>query len=267
MKKLMRQIIIIIAFFSCFNMGAQELQVGYSLLVIKDPTTPQEALRKIPYKTLYRADYKVPDLARLGLNDANMSFNTYPQSDRAYAIKVYEDAQYKGNSEILQIPTGLLLNTKWAHSISSFQLLQRKGTDYVGGGGGSSFDDNPTSPQGRIITICIWSGNLIDAIRVDRVNELGKVVIGKKHGGNSGKLTTIILQADEFITKIGGRSGAYIDNLTFTTNKGKFYSVGGTGGSPFVEKDFYGPDALKGMSGNSGVYLDGISFWGYSNKF
>lgn len=265
MKKIMRQVLIIPILFFSFNAVAQ--RYAASLEIIKDPVTLSDVYNKQVFKSFGYSDYKVPDLVPFGLNDASMAFRIRGGASYSkYALKVFEDTQYKGDYDLLQLPTGLLLNTKWAHSISSFKLLQKRETDYIGGNGGHAFDEGryKTSLKNRIATICIWSGGFINAIRIDRINEFGKLVIGEKFGGNDGKFTAITLQNDEYITRIGGRSGVYIDKLIFYTNKGKVYELGGNGGSPFPEIGLSGSDAIKSISGRCGVYLDGISFWGYS---
>ena len=127
---------------------------------------------------------------------------------------------------------------------------------YIGGTGGNLFNDINTNA--RISAVHIWSGSWIDAIQVDRMDQNGKTIIGQKHGGNGGSLTTIKLALGEFINKISGRNGTLIDHLTFYTNYGRIFSLGGNGGNPF--NDIHLNDGLKNISGRASNSLDGIKF-------
>lgn len=125
-----------------------------------------------------------------------------------------------------------------------------------GGEGGSSFDDSHRFGEwGRIQRIVVRSGTKIDAITVFYANgnRLG-------HGGTGGSEHTIDLAADEIITKVEGRSGKVIDQLKFTTNKGKTHGpYGGSGGSPFTV-NFGANKALHYVFGRSGNLVDQLGF-------
>jgi len=127
---------------------------------------------------------------------------------------------------------------------------------YIGGTGGNPFND--INMNAHISAVHIWSGSWIDAIQVDRMDQNGKTIIGQKHGGNGGTLTTINLALGEFINKITGRNGTLIDHLTFYTNYGRVFSFGGNGGNPF--NDIHLNEGLKNISGRASSALDGIKF-------
>jgi len=62
------------------------------------------------------------------------------------------------------------------------------------------------------------------------------VVEGQKHLGShwkGGKEEVIELGPDEYITHIFGRNGDIMDNFGFSTNKGRKFDFGGSGGDPF----------------------------------
>ena len=65
----------------------------------------------------------------------------------------------------------------------------------------------------------------------------------------------INLAPNEFITRVEGRSGSLVDQLTFYTNLGKKYGpYGGPGGNPFEIAGCVG-----GFAGRSGSLLDAFA--------
>jgi len=69
----------------------------------------------------------------------------------------------------------------------------------------------------------------------------------------------INLGEDQYITKVTGRSGEYIDQITFKTNDGIVYGpYGGSGGDSF-EFDF-GSNVLLYIFGRSGWWIDQLGF-------
>ena len=104
------------------------------------------------------------------------------------------------------------------------------GTAIFGGSGGTAFVDNVSRVR-RIARIEIRHGGYVDALQLTWEMEDGSRVQGPWRGGGGGNLTQLELDPGETIVKITGRSGAYVDQLTFYTNKGRMLGpYGGSGG-------------------------------------
>ncbi|MBN9285118.1 MULTISPECIES: hypothetical protein [Flavobacterium] len=106
-----------------------------------------------------------------------------------------------------------------------------------GGDGGSEFAAD------YIQSIGIYAGKEVDSITIN----------GKKHGGGGGgDAGTLILSSDEYISEITIRSGARIDKLMLTTNKGRTIGGGGGGGGETVLKGI----RVVAIGGKSGSRVD-----------
>lgn len=125
---------------------------------------------------------------------------------------------------------------------------------------GALFDDYATydpAIQGVITKITVYGDNAVSGINVTYAG--GQVTM---HGGESGTAHHIELSDNEFITRVTGRSGWAIDQLTFTTSQGKtFGPYGGDGGSEFSadfsEKAFV---AIAGQEDRSATAIQSIQF-------
>ena len=79
------------------------------------------------------------------------------------------------------------------------------------------------------------------------------------HGGHLGGHSVFYLRNGEKITRIYGRTGLLVDQLTFYTNHGRrFGPYGGHGGGQSIDID--NSSGLKYISGKSAALVDGISF-------
>ncbi|MEA3016447.1 MAG: hypothetical protein QOI38_1169 [Sphingomonadales bacterium] len=130
-------------------------------------------------------------------------------------------------------------------------------TGLHGGPGGTAFADPiPVPGQTFIKQIVIRSGTFIDAISTTYVNPDGSTTVSS-HGGTGGQPTTIKFNPGESIIAVTGRSGKFVDSLTFlTSDKRVFGPFGGGGGSPFVVNA-----NILGFVGRSGTFLDSIGFY------
>jgi hypothetical protein len=128
-----------------------------------------------------------------------------------------------------------------------------------GGGGGPFFDINPTTyiqQQSSIANVQLRSGGYVDALIVTYQTNKGSQQF--KHGGDGGNLSALLtLLPGQFVTRIFGRSGEYVDNLTVQLSDGRTVGGGGGGGGPY---DWSVPSGsfVLGFSGRSGGYLDQI---------
>lgn len=123
-----------------------------------------------------------------------------------------------------------------------------------GGNVGDPFDDREDGEEfGPIREIVIQAGDRVDAIRV--VYHGGFV---RAHGGAGGSEHRITLAPDEYITKVSGRSGEKLDQITFTSNKAVYGPYGKPGGEPFVID--FGGQALRHVFGRANTEIIQIGF-------
>lgn len=131
-----------------------------------------------------------------------------------------------------------------------------------GGGGGISFSDDVLvmDPMAvGISSIAIRSGSYVDSLQVTYLRADGSTYTPPAHGGLGGDLTTINFATGEYITALLGRSGRYVDQLTFLTeiprsgDRNTYGPYGGDGGASFVVNA-----EVLGFFGRSGQYLDAI---------
>lgn len=132
------------------------------------------------------------------------------------------------------------------------------GTSVYGGSGGTIFEDieNVVPPTGRVRGIRIWSGQYIDSLQIIYELPDGSLLNGPRHGGTGGDLHYFQLDFDEYITRIEGRYGNYVDKLRFVTNKQTTEYWGGSGGSTNFSIDV--PDGSS--------ELDAMEFIGFSGR-
>jgi hypothetical protein len=128
-----------------------------------------------------------------------------------------------------------------------------------GGNGGSSFDDShDIDAWGPVRQIVVRHGSEVDSIGVFWAN--GNFL---NHGGTGGSETVINLDPDELISRVDGRSGDRLDQITFRSNKRVYGPFGGSGGAPFTVD--FGGKALHYLFGRSGSEVDQVGF-GFGNQ-
>ena len=123
-----------------------------------------------------------------------------------------------------------------------------------GGGGGSPFDDLAAAggSVNAITKIVVRSGSYVDNISTTYAKTGGGTYVGT-HGGGGGAASTINLASGEKIVGIKGRSGSFLDQVSFV--------VRGPGG-----QKVYGPYAARrrtvqleaeiDLIGRRGTYVD-----------
>lgn len=132
-----------------------------------------------------------------------------------------------------------------------------------GGTGGKYFSDGPISGQSssvprRLVEVRIRSGVFIDAIQTVYENSAGQKYTSPLHGGSGGTLSVFKLAPGEYITRISGKYGWYIDSLLIETNKGHAKGWGGTGGAANYTYTAPPGSSIHGFFGRSGKYLDAV---------
>ncbi|CAL9135652.1 unnamed protein product [Musa textilis] len=128
-----------------------------------------------------------------------------------------------------------------------------------GGNGGSAFDMGPAH---RIISVTIFSGDVVDAVDVT-FNYYGKTET-RHFGGSGGNPHKIVLEEDESLVGMEGEFASYhgvvvVGKLGFTTNKNAYGPFGNTGGTPFSLPIAAGK--ISGFFGRDGQFLDAIGVY------
>lgn len=131
-------------------------------------------------------------------------------------------------------------------------------TDIAGGRGGTSFADDQYPSDARIVEVQIFAENWVDALQVTYGLADGRTVTGAKHGGSGGRSNVFRLDSDEYITRISGRYGDYIDSLRIHTNKRTSPVFGGSGGEREFQLNVPARNQAIGFIGRCGRYLDAI---------
>ncbi len=132
----------------------------------------------------------------------------------------------------------------------------------VGGTGGKPFDDIPPSSQMEIGGVLIRSGSYLDQLQlIYRDPSSGQLVLGQAHGGNGGQPSGFVLNPGEYLTGVSGRTGSYVDSITFQTSQGRTFGRfgGGGGGTDYqLPAPTQANLELFGFYGRSGAYVDSI---------
>lgn len=109
---------------------------------------------------------------------------------------------------------------------------------------------------GGIKTIVVNAGKYVDRIGV--AYEDGTHFSA---GGNGGSRSRIDLANHEYVVRVDGRSGALLDQIKFTTNRGRVFGpYGGNGGAPFSVDFSKDKLALLCFYGRSGSLIDQLGF-------
>nr|4PIT_A Chain A, Ripening-associated protein [Musa acuminata]4PIT_B Chain B, Ripening-associated protein [Musa acuminata]4PIT_C Chain C, Ripening-associated protein [Musa acuminata]4PIT_D Chain D, Ripening-associated protein [Musa acuminata] len=128
-----------------------------------------------------------------------------------------------------------------------------------GGNGGSAFDMGPAY---RIISVKIFSGDVVDGVDVT-FTYYGKTET-RHYGGSGGTPHEIVLQEGEYLVGMAGEVANYtgavvLGKLGFSTNKKAYGPFGNTGGTPFSLPIAAGK--ISGFFGRGGKFLDAIGVY------
>lgn len=129
---------------------------------------------------------------------------------------------------------------------------------------GSTFVDtlpNVTScSKLRVYQVNFRGGFYIDQIQFVLKDKNGNIYQGPVHGGNGGSPGQWTVPDGENIVKAVVNHGDSLDSVTFTTDKGTTFHIGGNGGSPETV-NFTG--TLFGLKGCADQYLRNLGFVTY----
>jgi large repetitive protein len=126
-----------------------------------------------------------------------------------------------------------------------------------GGYGGWPFYDEFVTPI-KLIGLTIRHEQYIDGIQGIYQDQAGRKIYGSWHGGPGGERVVITFDEDEVIRNIYGRSGWFVDQIAFETNKRTYGPFGGPEGKCWQLGE--GHYVIGGLFGRSGLYLDRIGF-------
>lgn len=129
-----------------------------------------------------------------------------------------------------------------------------------GGSGGEPFDDTHIievfGPINQIVV-----GEVSRNLSSKRIASVGLCYQNGNfltHGNTGDSLTTINLDDDEYVSKVSGRAGENLDQITFFTSKERIFGpFGGSGGTPF-SKAFAPPESLLYIFGSAYNRIDRI---------
>lgn len=125
----------------------------------------------------------------------------------------------------------------WAYADPSVKLPPKKevvsGTGPIGSREGTEFLDRPAaSSRVSHIRVRHGQGGVVNCLEV-----LYDGQSAGTHGDpGSGDLSELELAADEKVVEVSGRCGLFVDQLYFTTDKGRTVGGGGDGGQAFSTK-------------------------------
>ncbi|GJJ14535.1 hypothetical protein Clacol_008800 [Clathrus columnatus] len=124
----------------------------------------------------------------------------------------------------------------------------------------SDYRENPEILLAVLRKIYIHAKTYLHSIQCEYRGPENKKILSNKHGSSGdAPLYIFELDSEEYITKIRGRSGKYINQLQFFTNKGRISPpYGGSGGNLFIwtldEKRHPDSPGLHHFEGTSGKY-------------
>jgi predicted flap endonuclease-1-like 5' DNA nuclease len=128
----------------------------------------------------------------------------------------------------------------------------------TGGHGGTEFQDYAAPAGAKIVAIHVYAYGFVDAIQVVCKGADGEPVSLSRIGGHSGLDHAFVLDDDEYLTGISGRSGVYLDSIRFHTNKRTSDTFGGHGGENEYRFDAAANAEVAGFFGRSGWFIDAL---------
>lgn len=126
-----------------------------------------------------------------------------------------------------------------------------------GGEHGVHFSTGIIPPGAEVRTIHVRHGALIKAAGITYELD-GTSVDLPLRGGDKGAAGVVPLVPGEYVTKIAGKYGRYVDSLVIHTSTGRSYPFGGDGGT--VSYEYAAPPGREicGFSGNAGDFVNAI---------
>ena len=132
---------------------------------------------------------------------------------------------------------------------------------FVGGTGGLACDDNQEQDS-RVNTIEIHHDTLVNGIQFFYRTTANVPTTGSLHGTNTGTLSTVSLQNDEFVKEVYVFANDQVNQLTFTTNQGTCGPYGSATGEGLKVVAGEGR-SISNFAGRSDTTLNQLGFLVY----
>ena len=134
---------------------------------------------------------------------------------------------------------------------------ERRKLGPAGRGGGGEFADKELPKDARVIGVKVRHGLLVDGVELLYKTSDNKNGSLGWHGGFGGDADSFLLDEDEYLIGISGRTGDNVDSICFITNKRSSRIFGRNGGDKAYEFKWLGEE-IVGFHGHSGQYIGQI---------
>nr|CAD1816958.1 unnamed protein product [Ananas comosus var. bracteatus] len=140
---------------------------------------------------------------------------------------------------VLAFPSPSLLSIlKFTFHLISSDVQMVKPVKLGGWGGSGGLPHDIDGQSKRLVKIVIRSGDAINSLAFEYVDQDGKKKTAGPWGGSDGSSTTIEFRSDEYLTKVSGTTGTFdripvVRSLRFVTNKEEYGPFGQEEGTPF----------------------------------
>lgn len=126
-----------------------------------------------------------------------------------------------------------------------------------GGSGGVAFSIDTADEVLEIGAIRVWSGAFVDAIQIvyRHPTNTGIVIEGSKYGRGSSNPNEIELVKGEFITRVIGKVGDFVDSIVFQSNLQTFPRMGGSDGEREFDYRCEQGEEVIGFEGRFGDHI------------
>jgi predicted flap endonuclease-1-like 5' DNA nuclease len=128
----------------------------------------------------------------------------------------------------------------------------------VGGSGGQPFGDYVMPEGAHLREIHVFANWCVDGLQLIYVNRDGAPGGLPKVGAAGGLHHVFYLGEDEYLTGVSGRTGWYVDNIQFHTNRRSSHIYGGVGGEQDFAMQIPEGWEIAGLFGREGWYIDAL---------
>lgn len=145
--------------------------------------------------------------------------------------------------------------------VPDFKLVN---SGYFGSGGGQEFATSKIPIGGKLISLQVKSGRLVDGIRFVYEDSQGNRTSIYQGGPGGSWNESYVLGANVHLVGISGRFGSYVDNIRFHCSDGSTSELfGGDGGSYDYNIQLDRDDKFAGFIGRYGRVIDaiGLQYW------
>ena len=109
------------------------------------------------------------------------------------------------------------------------------------------------------VTIC--SSDALNSVQMNYINLNNQQYSSIKRGGTGGSCYTFNIISGDYITKISGRYGDFVDYIQIQTYYGHSYEWGGDGGHPFTYEAPINTQIIGFHGRSGGRYIESIGVY------